>query len=170
MMVITPHTFDDAAAAVAMELVDLLISKQRDYGHGNILAFGELGVLVRANDKIERLKNLLIKKQEPSNESVEDTWRDLANYAIIALMLRRKTQDGKSWFELPLGQAAEPITVLESMSGQAIVDDWLTPGTGGVDGTEQGEGPDQHEAQANSLPNQRQPGQEAAIPQPGQEH
>jgi len=119
MMVITPHTFDGAATAVAMELVDLLISKQQDYGHGNILAFGEFGVLVRANDKMERLKNLLVKKQEPSNESVEDTWRDLANYAIIALMLRRKTQDGKSWFELPLGQAAEPITVLGPSSGPA---------------------------------------------------
>jgi len=123
MMVITPHTFDGAATAVAMELVDLLISKQQDYGHGNILAFGEFGVLVRANDKMERLKNLLIKKQEPSNESVEDTWRDLANYAIIALMLRRKTQDGKSWFELPLGQAAEPITVLGSDSGLVITTD-----------------------------------------------
>lgn len=82
------QTFNEACHQVADEIAKLVISKQADYGHGNILAFGELGVLVRASDKLERLKNLLNKKTIPINEAVEDSWQDLAGYAIIALMLR----------------------------------------------------------------------------------
>jgi len=76
---------------------DLLVDKHRDYGQGNIMAFGELGLLVRANDKLERLKNLTMRQQNPTQESIEDSWTDLLNYAAIALMLRR------GWFGLPLG-------------------------------------------------------------------
>lgn len=88
--------FEDAVDQIMTELKELMISKQKDYGPGNIMSFGEFGVLVRANDKMERLKNLLTKKRDPSNESIEDTWKDLANYGIIALMVRRGI------FELPL--------------------------------------------------------------------
>lgn len=90
------QAFDD----VVKELRELIIRKQRDYGHENILTFGQFGVLVRANDKVARLKNLYEKGKQPANESVRDSWRDLANYAIIALML----MDGT--FKLPLGEDA----------------------------------------------------------------
>ena len=73
-----------------------MVKKQRDYGSGNITDFGELGCLVRASDKINRIKNLTLSKKDPSNETLEDSWRDLANYSIIALMLRRNV------FTLPL--------------------------------------------------------------------
>ena len=91
-----PTTFEDAFDEVVKELKTLMISKQRDYGHRNIMDFGELGVLVRVNDKIARLKNLKTNNLKPKNESVIDTWRDIANYAIIALMLKKGT------FTLPL--------------------------------------------------------------------
>ena len=95
---IPPTTFEHAADDAFADCMNLLVKKQRDYGPGNILAFGELGILVRLNDKIERLKHLQAtgKLNEPANESVTDTWMDIASYAIIALMLRRGT------FELPL--------------------------------------------------------------------
>ena len=64
----------------------LFVDKQLDYGSGNIARFGELGVMVRANDKIERLRTLLLENREAKNEPVEDTWRDLANYGIIGLL------------------------------------------------------------------------------------
>lgn len=89
-------TFEEALYAVAKEVIELVITKQHDYGHGNILAFGEFGVLVRTSDKLERLKNLLKSNTEPENEAVEDTWTDLAGYSLLALMLRRGT------FTLPL--------------------------------------------------------------------
>ncbi len=81
------QTWEEACREKCQELAELLISKQHDYGHNNINDFGELGILVRANDKIARLKNLR-KRENPKNESVEDTWMDLAGYSILALMIR----------------------------------------------------------------------------------
>ncbi len=80
----------ERAQTVADEIVELIAKKQADYGQSDILDFGEFGVLIRANDKIARLKNLN-EKQATVDESVEETWRDLAGYAIIALMLWRGT-------------------------------------------------------------------------------
>lgn len=74
------------------ELGNLLISKQRDYGPGNINnAFGGPinGLMVRMGDKFERLKNLLASGHNPEHESIEDSFKDLANYCIIAMMFTR---------------------------------------------------------------------------------
>lgn len=74
------------------ELGNLLISKQRDYGPGNINnAYGGPmnGLLVRMGDKFERLKNLFSFSQKPEHEPIEDSFKDMANYAIIALMIQR---------------------------------------------------------------------------------
>lgn len=90
-------TFQESVEEISHECDNLLISKQRDYGPKNILKFGEYGCLVRASDKIERLINLLDSKQDSENETIEDSWKDLRNYAQIALMLR------KNQFDLPLG-------------------------------------------------------------------
>lgn len=76
------------ALRVALECVKLLDRKHADYGPGNIAAFGEFGLTVRLSDKIERLKNL-VRMETPKNESLEDTYMDIANYGIIALMVRR---------------------------------------------------------------------------------
>ena len=67
----------------------LLDSKNRDYGPGNISAFGEAGVVVRLNDKVERLKTLVWQNRSPQHEKVSDTWLDIANYGIIGLLCHR---------------------------------------------------------------------------------
>jgi hypothetical protein len=77
------------ALALALRNVQVLDSKQLDYGSANIADFGEYGVLVRANDKVARLKNLLTNVASPRNESIEDSWLDLSNYSIIAVLCRR---------------------------------------------------------------------------------
>lgn len=72
---------------VACEIAELLERKQADYGSNNIAKFGTKGVLVRVSDKVERLVNLTWDNdKEPNFESVEDTWRDIAGYAILALL------------------------------------------------------------------------------------
>lgn len=75
------------------ELANILGSKQLDYGPGNInnAPGGAInGILVRMNDKMERLKNLTYHmKGEPQNESIDDSLIDIANYAVIAMMVRR---------------------------------------------------------------------------------
>ena len=80
------------------EMCALLASKQHDYGHGNITAFGIKGVLVRLSDKVERFINLKSKKSKAQNESVVDTLRDIVGYCVIALMLNDET------FNLELGE------------------------------------------------------------------
>jgi hypothetical protein len=82
-------SFGDYAAEVYLGLHGLLVSKQADYGARavNEAPGGALhGVLVRAHDKYERLRHLE-HVTDPHHESVRDTWADLANYAVIALML-----------------------------------------------------------------------------------
>ncbi len=91
-----PEYWEDACKRIAEEIATLVISKQLDYGKKNILDFGEMGVLVRANDKMSRLRNLCTNcKEKPKNESIEDSWTDIAGYSILALMLR------KNLFNLP---------------------------------------------------------------------
>ena len=86
-----PKTFEEAVHRTANEIAELVISKQRDYGHGNILAFGTTGILVRMSDKMERMKNLHKKQQEAANEPMLDSLTDMAGYAILALMLDEGT-------------------------------------------------------------------------------
>lgn len=77
-----------AALVISIENVATLDRKQRDYGSRNISEFGEMGILMRVWDKICRLKNLM-GKENPKNESIDDSWLDMANYAIIAILVRR---------------------------------------------------------------------------------
>ena len=78
------------------ELNDLLLSKHKDYGPKNIsLAPGGAinGLLVRMHDKMARLKNLHYNNKSANYESIEDTYKDLSNYAVIALMVLRDKWD-----------------------------------------------------------------------------
>ena len=77
-------------------LEELMVRKHSDYGPGNIDALGERGVFARVWDKCNRLKRLVWESRDAQvEESVEDTWTDLANYGVIALMVRR------GWWGLP---------------------------------------------------------------------
>jgi hypothetical protein len=87
-------SFASAVWEVMDEIGNLLITKQSDYGPGNVNnAFGGPinGLLVRIGDKFERLKNLFKSGSLPKHESVEDSFKDMANYAVIALMVQRGT-------------------------------------------------------------------------------
>lgn len=78
------------AQDVTSKLINILIKKHSDYGPNNIAKApgGPLnGLSVRLHDKVERLSNLIEKNAKPSNESIEDTFIDIANYAIIALLV-----------------------------------------------------------------------------------
>jgi hypothetical protein len=81
------------------ELNVLMVRKNQDYGPYNIAHApgGAMnGLLVRMHDKMERLKHLHYNRASdtPNYESVEDTLKDLANYAIIGLMVQRGQWEG----------------------------------------------------------------------------
>ena len=65
----------------------LFIKKNSDYGN-SYKDFGLIGILVRLNDKINRILTLEYKKTEVMNESIEDSINDLYNYCIIGLMYK----------------------------------------------------------------------------------
>ena len=78
---------------IVCECVQLFDTKQMDYGSTNIAACGEMGIAVRLQDKVSRMQNLLLKELKGeggvNHESLEDTFKDAANYAMIGLILRR---------------------------------------------------------------------------------
>ena len=77
----------------ACECIQLFDSKQLDYGSSNIALGGEMGIAVRLQDKVSRMRNLLLKELKGdanvNHESLEDTFKDAANYGMIGLLLKR---------------------------------------------------------------------------------
>jgi hypothetical protein len=74
----------------AEENVAVLLSKHRDYGPANISAApgGPLnGLRVRMHDKLARINHLIDSGATPENESLADSFLDLANYAVIAQLV-----------------------------------------------------------------------------------
>ena len=69
---------------------ELLLSKHRDYGPRNIsdAPGGAInGLRVRMHDKMARINHLVDNKQEAVNEPLRDSFMDLANYAMIGLLV-----------------------------------------------------------------------------------
>ena len=78
-------------------LAELLIKKQKDYGPKNISDSpgGPLNRLrVGMFDKLARINNLVETGAKPENESLRDSFLDIANYAIIAMMVLDKQWEG----------------------------------------------------------------------------
>lgn len=79
------------------ELKSIMVRKHQDYGPNNIAHApgGAMnGLIVRMHDKMTRLENLTYKRDTPNYESIEDTFVDLANYAIIGLLVQRGQWEG----------------------------------------------------------------------------
>lgn len=75
---------------VANQMVDTYKRKNADYGDSfgeSINHYGPVAAHVRIGDKINRLQSLVLKKQaaQVKDESIADTYIDLACYAIMTL-------------------------------------------------------------------------------------
>ena len=83
------------------EQYELFLKKQHDYGPGNISVGTQLqtedevhlaltGLWFRMNDKIQRLKTLLMGKRGNSveGEPMEDAYLDVSNYGIMATIVK----------------------------------------------------------------------------------
>lgn len=62
----------------------IMVARQHKYGPHNISAMGFDGVIVRMNDKFARLRQGLAAH---GDETAADTLYDIANYALIGLMV-----------------------------------------------------------------------------------
>ena len=87
---------------IQREQYELFLHKQHDYGPGNISVGTQLqteeevhlsltGLWFRMNDKIQRLKTLLMgdKKAAVNGEPMEDAYLDVSNYGIMATIVSR---------------------------------------------------------------------------------
>lgn len=90
--------FEVSLANTFNELEELLLSKHKDYGPRNIADApgGAInGLRVRMHDKLARLNNLVDSGADPKHESLEDTFKDIANYGVIGLLVLRGDWDRK---------------------------------------------------------------------------
>lgn len=82
--------FQQHVIDVFTEAKDVMISKHQDYGPSNIsnAPGGALnGLRVRMHDKLARINNLLENDAEASHEPLRDSFLDLANYALIGMLV-----------------------------------------------------------------------------------
>ena len=87
-----PTQFELDLWEISDELTNLLLKKHKDYGPKNISGSpgGPLnGLRVRMWDKMARINHLLDNDFNAVNEPLEDSFADLANYSIIALMVMK---------------------------------------------------------------------------------
>ena len=82
--------FEQNVRNTLTELGDLLIKKHKDYGPKNISnsPYGVIrGLITRMWDKMARMVNLTKGDNiTAENEPLEDSFKDMANYSVIALM------------------------------------------------------------------------------------
>jgi hypothetical protein len=86
----TDSPFTEAVQQKFQHAKHVLLSKQKDYGPKNISQApgGPLnGLRVRMHDKLARINHLIESGATPEHESLQDSFLDMANYAIIAMMV-----------------------------------------------------------------------------------
>ena len=87
---------------IQREQYELFLNKQHDYGPGNISVGTQLqtpeeiklsltGLWFRMNDKLQRMKTLLLNDRESAvkDETLEDAYLDVSNYGIMATIVGR---------------------------------------------------------------------------------
>ena len=82
--------FEEAVQQKFQHAKSVLLSKHKDYGPTNISLSpgGPLnGLRVRMWDKFARINHLIDTGATPEHESLRDSFLDMANYAIIAMLV-----------------------------------------------------------------------------------
>lgn len=99
----------DFAQKTCAEMLQLIEKKNADYTNGSDSAFANfdvasdfgvdplLGLCLRVSDKFQRIKSFAKKGElQVKGEPVEDAWRDLIGYSLVALaMLSEKKKTDK---------------------------------------------------------------------------
>jgi hypothetical protein len=87
---------------ILKEQYEIFCRKQLNYGPDNIsggtalktnedIRFSLMGLFFRMNDKVQRLKQLVVLgNQDTVGESIDDTYQDLSVYGIIAQIVKRQ--------------------------------------------------------------------------------
>lgn len=83
---ITGNDFEE----ITNQMTEIFCKKNKDYGDSFSSSLDEFGLvagIVRINDKINRIKQIYkINEIEVTEEKLEDTLLDLANYSVMTLL------------------------------------------------------------------------------------
>jgi hypothetical protein len=74
-------------------LIEVLVKKQYDYGESfkkNWKRYGPIYVSTRLDEKMDRLRNLLITGEKPKNETVHETFNDIIGYSLLSILELKK--------------------------------------------------------------------------------
>ena len=84
------NNYDNPFKEYTDKLADVLYKKNQDYGNSFDKTVNKIGhrvLLVRVMDKCDRIENLILndEKKKVTDESLKDTFLDLAGYSILGL-------------------------------------------------------------------------------------
>lgn len=109
-----PDSFASQLLSICVEdCLSLVKKKSHDYGGGNandikqrignLLDFGWPGVVIRLGDKYHRLRAFLKQGEfKVKDETVDDTLRDMVNYGLICLFMRKfRLGDNRPFVNVP---------------------------------------------------------------------
>lgn len=91
----------DMHKRITTKMSEIYIAKNADYGdsfHKSHEKHGSIAAIVRMDDKLQRISNLILsgKELQVKDETIEDTLLDLANYAVMLIVeLRREKVKGE---------------------------------------------------------------------------
>ena len=106
------------------EAFSIFKKKNSDYGDA-FADYGAVGVIMRMGDKIRRMSNITAKSVTlVEDEGLRDTLMDLANYAVLGLMLLDE-QEGV--------ETAVENKVIESMEPKSVHKRWISSSDGKTD-------------------------------------
>lgn len=83
--------FHGTLDAVCVEMITLLRAKRESYGPSNLTRFGEVGMIVRTGDKLERLWHMHQQGIETTavDEDRLDAWKDICGYSLLRLAIAK---------------------------------------------------------------------------------
>ena len=82
---------------ITTQMSQVYKAKNADYGdsfHKSHVQHGPIAAVVRMDDKLQRINNLLLSgnQRQIKDEAVEDTLLDLANYAVMLIVELRRAK------------------------------------------------------------------------------
>lgn len=98
---------------IANEILTILNEKHKKYGTKNLEEYGLLGIIIRMNDKIQRLENQLsLNDVEKQKSIIKDQLIDLQGYSINGLRILNETKN-EFFHKFKMGRKFEDCVIIK---------------------------------------------------------
>lgn len=111
---------EEQVLAVMGKAFTIWKDRQAKYGPQNIAFTGALGCMIRAFDKVSRLRGVyLAGKGDTPDETINDSWLDLLNYALMGYLCHNNLWPGVDNADPPHLDLRTPISTSERYGNAA---------------------------------------------------